>query len=136
MHVRRALLDSLKGAEPGTDFTRVFAQHGINKLHFAFDTKYFNYINPVSIAPQDCLHLFPDGLLRSECAWLFYILGKLGLDYDRVNAAIRRHPNWPADVRVPPIHGKLKQGAKGGKPKSSHTLKMTGSQVYQFAMHR
>ena len=82
------------------------------------------------------LHVFPDGLLRSEGAWLFYVLFKLGLSMKDVNTAIQEYSNFPNDVRVPKIHGKLKQGTRKGQPKSGMVLKMTGSQCTHFAMHR
>lgn len=132
----RALLDSLKGAAAGTDFTGIFSQHGLNKLHFAFDTKYFNFINPTTIAPQDALHLFADGLLRSECAWLFYIFLKMGLDLKDANSRLRSFKGFARGVRVPPFHGKLKEGAVGGVPTSSATMRMTGSQMHEFTKHR
>ena len=39
--------------------------------------------------PGDVLHLFADGLLRSECAWMLYLFTSLGLSLDVVDAAIR-----------------------------------------------
>jgi hypothetical protein len=88
------------------------------------------------VAPQDGLHLGPDGLLRSECAWLLFVLARLGLDYDVVNEAIRKYPRWPKDVRIPPIHDRLKEGIAGGTPRHEATIKMTGSQVMHFSLHR
>jgi hypothetical protein len=133
----KAIIKSLRKAEPGTDFARIFSQHGLNKLYFAFDTEYFNDINPMTIAPQDILHLFPDGLLRSECAWLFYILIKLGLDLDEANAALRKgHRRFSPGIRVPPFHAKLKNGAVGGTPTAGAVMRMTGSQMMEFTKHR
>ena len=75
--------------------------HGVNKLYFALDPEYVPHISPADIAPQDVLHLFPDGLLRSECAWLLCVLGKLGLRLELVNKAIAAYSHFPPDVRVP-----------------------------------
>ena len=86
--------------------------------------------------PFDALHLFPDGLLRSEGAWLFYVLCKLGLDLKKVDASVRASRELPRDVRIPPLHPKLKSGTRRGCPRSSAVLRMTGSQVMHFALHR
>ena len=109
--------------------------HGLNKLYFAFDPQYIPHIDPTTIAPQDLLHLFPDGLLRSECAWLFYILFSMGLSRKVVNASIRSYKDFPPDVRIPKLYPKLETGS-GGRPKSSATLRMSGSQCMHFALHR
>ena len=110
----KALLDSLRGAGADVDHTKIFAEHGFNKLHFAFDPKYIPWINPMLVAPQDLLHTFPDGLLRSECAWLFYILLKLGLKISDANERLRSFKGFTRGVRVPPFQEKLKEGAIGG----------------------
>ena len=92
---------------------------------------------PTEIAPREGLHLLPDGLLRSEGAWLFYVLAKLGLDYEAVNHNVRAHgKHFPPGCRIPPIHDKLKQGKAGGQPKNAMTLKMSGYQVMHFCLQR
>ena len=60
--------------------------------------------------PVDLLHLFPDGLLRSELAWLLFIFIKMGLKLDTLNASSRAYSGFPADVRIPPFTEKLKKG--------------------------
>jgi hypothetical protein len=107
---------------------------GFNKSVYAWNDKYIPGADPCGV-PQDALHLFPDGLLRSECAWLLYILFALGLDITAVNTRIRSYRGLPADVRIPALVEKLKEG-KAGRPKSSATLRMTGSQVMHFSLHR
>lgn len=114
---------------------KLFTEHGLNKLHFAFDPKYIPYFDPTTMAPQDLLHLFPDGLLRSECAWLLYILFRMGLDRAVVNSAIRRYKNFPSDVRIPKLFPKLEEGC-GGRPKRAAMLRMSGSQCMHFSLHR
>ena len=93
----RARLAEMKaaGKAPGS---KEFSELGLNKLAFAFDPQYIPHVHPIKIAPQDLLHLFPDGLLRSEGAWLFYVLFKMGLSVADVNAAIRRYRGFPPDV--------------------------------------
>lgn len=59
---------------------------------------------------QDLLHLFPDGLLRSEAAWLIYTLAKLGLSVATINQAIASYHHWPEDVRIPELSDKLEKG--------------------------
>jgi hypothetical protein len=39
-------------------------------------------------------------------------------------------------VKVPKLHPKLLKGAAGGVPKSDAVLRMTGSQVHHFTLHR
>ena len=109
---------------------------GLTKLYCALE--YIRHCDPTTDTPVDVLHVFPDGLCRSEGAWLFYILFKMGLTADEVNAAVRAYRHWPPDVRIPPLkdQGGLKEGVKGGKPKSSKTLKMTGAQCMHFTLHR
>ena len=138
MHSQQELsakIESLKTAS-ATEVKREFQANGLNKLIFAYDPAYIPHVTPTTIAPQDGLHLGPDGLLRSEGAWLLNVFNKLGLDYDVVNQAISRYPSWPADVRIPPIHSKLKECRTGGLPKCAATLKMSGSQVMHFSLHR
>ena len=103
---------------------------------WAFDPNYIPHVLPTRIAPQDALHLFPDGLLRSEGAWLFYVLFQIGLSMEKVNAAICKYKKFPADVRIPPLQPNLKEGVAGGRPKSGRVLRMTGSQVMHFSLHR
>ena len=111
-------------------------ESGIKKLYFPLDPEYLPLVDPTTTSTQDILHLFPDGLTRSEFAWLMYILLKLKLSLARVNAAIRRYPGWPPDVRIPPLQAKLSQGTSGGKPRSAALPSMTGSQMMHFALHR
>ena len=128
-----ALLSSLRGATDAKDIKRAYDEHGINKLYYALE--YYPHLNVLEL-PFDALHLFPDGLLRSEGAWLFYVLIKLGLNLKDVDERVRECRSLPRDVRIPPLHAKLKSGTKRGCPKSSAVLRMTGSQVMHFALHR
>jgi hypothetical protein len=128
------VLESARAAGSDTERKRIMKDAGFTKLYFALE--FIKHCDPTTATPVDILHLFPDGLLRSEGAWLFYILIKMGLDVDVVNAAIRAYRGWPPDVRVPPLLPSLKKGRRGGKPKSSSVLRMTGSQCMHFALHR
>ena len=106
------------------------------RLNFAWDPRQIPFADPCIGLPQDVLHLFPDGLLRSEAAWLIYTLAKLGLSVDSINQAIASYSGWPPDVRIPLLSHKLTEGKEGGVPDSSSTLKMSGSQVMHFSLHR
>ena len=128
-----ALLRSLRGSRNAAAIKKAYDEHGINKLYYALE--YYPHVNLLEL-PFDTLHLFPDGLLRSEGAWLHYVLIKLGLDLRRVDAAVRACSSLPRDVRIPPLHAALKKGTKHGCAKSSAVLRMTGSQVMHFALHR
>ena len=130
----KALLERCRSLS-GKHLKKEFTENGINKRVFAFDPTYVPHVTPTDIAPQDILHLFPDGILRSECAWLFYILIKLGLDLRAVRHAVRACTSLPADVRVPDLHDDLKKGVKGGKPSAKAVMRMTGSQMMHFALH-
>ena len=127
------LLQSLRGASDAKAIKAAYDEHGINKLYYALE--YYPHLKLLEL-PQDALHLFPDGLLRSEGAWLFYVLCKLGLDLKSVDQRVRAYRDLPRDVRIPSLHAKLKSGTKRGCPKSSTVLRMTGSQVMHFALHR
>ena len=109
---------------------------GFNKAFFAMDPEYVPHVSPTEDFPEDALHLGPDGLLRSEAAWLIHQLAKMGLKTDTINAAIDRYPDFPADCRIPHIHQALEKGIKGGTPKATAMLRMTGSQVMHFSEHR
>ena len=129
-------LNQLRAGVSPRDLNLAFHDFGLNKLQFALDPRYIPHINPVSICPEDVLHLFPDGLLRSELAWLLFIFFKKGLKLEALNKATRAYKAFPADVRIPKFHAKLKKGVAGGVPDSSRTVRMTGSQMMHFAMHR
>jgi len=129
----KVTLDRCKAATSDKERKRIMKEHGIVKLYCALE--YIRHCDPTTATPVDILHLFPDGLLRSEGAWLMYILIKMGLDLDTVNEAVRSYRHWPPDVRIPPLHPSLKKGRKGGKPKSAAVLRMTGSQCMHFALH-
>ena len=129
----KEVLDRARAAG-STERKKIMKAAGLTKLHCALE--YIKHCDPTTSTPVDVLHLFPDGLLRSEGAWLFYIFLKMGLDIHVVNAAIRDYRNWPPDTRIPPLQESLKEGVTGGKPKSSKTLRMTGSQCMHFALHR
>lgn len=101
---------------------------------FAFHPDYIPHVDPCTIAPQDLLHLFPDGIVRHEGAWLMWVLLKKGLSLEAANSAIRAYRDWPSDVRIPSLHPSLKEGEAGG-PKSSRVLRMTGAQVMHFTLH-
>ena len=118
-----------------TERAKVYTENGLNKMVFAFDPQYVPHVDPCTIAPQDVLHLFPDGILRNECAWLFYVLIKLGLDLQAVRRAVRACRTLPVDVRVPDVHDGLKKGSKGGVPKAESVMRMTGSQMMHFTLH-
>ena len=109
---------------------------GFNSVIFAMDPKYIPGVDPTQDLVYEILHLFADGVVRSEGAWLFYILISMGLDLSQVNAGIVSYPDWPPDVRIPPLHKNLKKGRAGGRPARERVLRMTGSQVMHFALHR
>jgi hypothetical protein len=114
---------------------KIKRDHGLNKSIFPFHPDYFPHIDPCCVAPQDLLHLFPDGLLRSECAWMLYIFFSMGLCLDRFNEEVQKFKNFRADVRIPRQTAKLKEGT-GGRPRRSATLRMSGFQCMHFALHR
>ena len=90
------------------------------------------------IAPQDLLHLMPDGLLASELAWLIFVLCKKGFDLNKLNARMKQSDvkrMLPADVRIPAFPSNLTEGVTGGRPASSRTVRMTGSQCMHFSLH-
>ena len=66
---------------------------------------------------------------------MFYLFFKMGLSREEVNHAIRRYPDFPSDVRIPPVPKKVQEGRASG-PRSEATLRMTGSQVMHFSLHR
>jgi hypothetical protein len=76
------LLNSLRESKNEADIKMAYDNHGINKLYYALE--HYPHLQLLEL-PFDGLHLFPDGLLRSEGAWLFYILIKMGLDIKHVN---------------------------------------------------
>ena len=128
-----AALERIRAAS-GNDRAKMMKAEGFTKLRCALE--YIIHCDPTTAMPVDGLHLFPDGLLRSEAAWLFYILFRMGLDIGEENDAIKSYQGWPPDVRIPPLHASLSKGRRGGKPKSSSMLRMTGSQCMHFALHR
>ena len=132
----KPVLDRLRAGVGSTEQKKLYQAHGLNKLEFALDPDYHPHINPATVAPQDALHLFPDGLLRSELAWLMYIFHKHGLTFEQVNVATRRYKGLPKDVRIPASPEKLGKGNAGGIPKSSSVVRMTGSQCMHFSLHR
>ena len=128
------LQSQIAEARAARDTAKCLHSHGLKRTVFAWSADYIPGVNPCT-APRDALHLFPDGLLRSECAWLFYIFFKMGLSRDECNRAIRRYRHWPPDVRIPDLVAKLSEG-RDGRPRSEATLRMTGSQVMHFSLHR
>jgi hypothetical protein len=103
---------------------------------FFADRKYVPGSVPTEDAPQDILHLFGDGLLNIDFAFLRVILkSKYNLTADRINAAVRAYKQWPNDVRIPPFVDMAKNGAYG-IPKSDATCRITGSEMATFALHR
>jgi hypothetical protein len=132
----RAAIARLRAGVSATDLKDAYHDLGLNKLYFALDPEYIPHINPTTIAPQDALHLFPDGLLRSELAWLLYIFAKLGLSFEALDQRVRAYRGLPKDVRIPCFPNKLKQGTDGGRPHSSSVARLTGSQCMHFALHR
>lgn len=120
-----------------TQQTKMTSETGVNKSIFALNPTDFPFIDPTAIAPRDLLHLFPDGLLRSECAWCIYILCGLGLKLSDVNRRIAQYKRFlPKDVRIPFLHHSLAQGEAGNRPKPGATIRMTGHQMKHFAVHR
>ena len=128
-------LNRLRKGVTAAELRQKYHDLGLNKLYYALDPDYLPFVDPVKIAPQDLLHLFPDGLLRSELAWLIYVLCRLGFSLSSLNARIRSYRGLPDDVRIPQFPDKLRQGEAGGKPKSKSTARMTGSQCMHFALH-
>ena len=123
------------------DRKKLMHDHGLNKLYFALDPAYWDkHVDPTTIAPIDLLHLFPDGLLRSELAWMLFIFMKMGLKIETINKRVRAYskqsPTFPKDVRIPEFKAKLSKGITGGVPNSSSTVNMTGSQCMHFSVHR
>lgn len=109
---------------------------GVNKLRWTLCQEHFPFINPVTIAPQDIMHLLADGVTRHEAAWLIYMLHSRGhLRLPRVNDAIRSY-SWPRDCRVPQIPKCVEDGATGRAPRQDATIHMSASQTFAFALHR
>lgn len=125
------LLNSLRDSKNEADIKMAYDNHGINKLFYALEQ--YPHLQLLDL-PFDGLHLFPDGLLRSEGAWLFYVLIKMKLDINKVNERVKACKGLPRDVRIPPLHSKLKNGKAGGTPRSAAVLRMTGSQCMHFAL--
>ena len=129
-----------KGDKNAKTAKTIMHDRGLNKLFFALDPDYVPHINPITIAPVDLLHLFPDGLLRSELAWLVYIFIKMGLTIEAINKRVKSFckssKTFPKDVRIPLFKDKLAKGIAGGVPDSSSTVNMTGSQCMHFSLHR
>ena len=67
---------------------------------------------------------------------MFYILLKIGLKSSDVDDSVRRFKGWAPDVRIPPLHAKLKEGTAEGQPKAEAVMRMTGSQMMEFTRHR
>ena len=133
----KAMLEKLRAGVSSTELKRIFHDKGWNKLYFALDPDYIPHIDPTTISPQDLLHAFPDGLLRSELAWLMYTFGKLGLDFNLVDKATKLCKSLPKDVRIPKFPPTLKEGVGRGKdarPRSSAVARMTGSQCMHFTL--
>lgn len=133
----KAVLDQCRSPSiSAAERKRLMTAAGIVRLYFAMDPKYIPHVDPTCDMIVDGLHLFGAGLLRSEGAWLFYVLIKLGFDIAIVNRAMRSYQYWPRDVRIPALLPSLKEGAVGGKPKSDKTLRMTSAEAMHFALHR
>ena len=131
----KANLDRLRAGVGKKELKKAYHDLGLNKLYFALDPEYIPHIDPVLVAPQDLLHLFPDGLLRSELAWLMYVLLKFNhFTLAKLNTRIKEYRGLPLDVRIPPFPDKLKKGIAGGKPDSSSTARLTGSQCMHFTL--
>ena len=128
-------LARMRSMEP-TAAAKAMKEEGFNTLVFAMDPDYVPGADPTQDLVQDVLHLGPDGVLRSEGAWLFFILYQMGLLESAVNARIATYPDWPPDVRIPPLHSNLRKGRRGGLPARERVLRMSGSQVLHFALHR
>ena len=106
------------------------------KRYFAFDPRYMPGVDPATGAPQDGLHLFGDGLLRSELAWCMNRFIKMGINIDAINRSIAMF-NKKSHIRIPPLYESyLKESTIFDTPKSDSTIRMTGSQMSQFALHR
>ena len=125
-------------AASGPERKAIMEQHGLKRLYFAFHPDLIP-CNPAIVAPQDALHLFPDGLLRTQKAWTLYIFFRMGLKLSVVNARLKQYQrdtkDWPADVRLPPLQPKLQKGTREGCPKASATVCMTGHQMHWFSLH-
>ena len=133
----KATLEKLRAGVSATVLKNTLHDKGWNKLFFALDPDYIPHIDPTTIAPQDLLHAFPDGLLRSELAWLMFTFGKLGLDFSLVDTATKRCTSLPKDVRIPPFPPRLKEGTGRGadtRPRSEAVARMTGSQCMHFTL--
>lgn len=134
----KAELERLRAGVSAGELKKKFHDLGLNKLYFALDPAYIPYVDPTQIAPQDLLHLLPDGLLRSELAWLMYVLCRSGFNLDRLNRRLKESEVkrlLPADVRIPAFPSKLTKGIAGSKPESGRTVRMTGSQCMHFSLH-
>ena len=114
---------------------QLLKEAGYNCAYFALDQAYGWAPDP-SQCPQDLLHLFSDGLLRHEGAWMVKVLYSHGMELDSLNRAITGYKGFPPDVRIPPLHSKLTEGTDAGRPRRESMLKMTGSQVMHFCLHR
>ena len=122
-----------------TERKRIMKKEGIKRLYFAMDPDLIPFVNPCEDHLQDGLHLFADGLLRSHGAWMLHPLCQLGLDLNCVNNAIRAYNRFPKDVRIPLLHAGLTKGCAGVKgtlPRADAVLRMSGSEVHHFALHR
>ena len=109
---------------------------GVCKQTFAFHPDHIPLVNPTTIAPQDAMHLFLDGITRHELAWLHYIL--LSLKYVTWEQLVRAYQRyrWPPGVRIPPLPKNIQQGVTGGFPRAEATLGMSASQTMYVALHR
>jgi hypothetical protein len=150
--VLKAQLDTINGCEVNADACEICESFGIKldkARSYAWNSEYIPFVSTCEI-PEDGLHTFGDGLLRSEGAWVVNDLcvgSSNGLPRKERNAAILKKFNtldWavrdyhglPSDVRIPNLHPNLLECSAGGLPKSEKVLRMTGSQVHHFTLHR
>ena len=111
-------------------------EHGLNKRVFAMDPASIPLVNPVTVAPQDVMHLLMDGITRHELAWLHYVLlSRKFISWEQLEAAYKSY-RWPKGVRIPPLPKKIKEGVAGNTPRPDATLGMSASQVMYVALHR
>ena len=108
------LLNSLRDSKNEADIKMAYDNHGINKLFYALEQ--YPHLQLLDL-PFDGLHLFPDGLLRSEGAWLFYVLIKMKLDINKVTERVKACTRaCPAMFAFLPCIVSSRTGRREGRP--------------------
>ena len=108
-----ALIKQVQSTKSSAKRQELMKEHGLNKLVYAVQPSLFPLFDYTKMMPDDPMHVDPDGNGRCQGYYTIYMLGRLGVSVEAINAQITAYQGWLPGQRPPHLHHSIMKGSRG-----------------------